>query len=161
MSDIIDKYLQYIKLELNLSEHTQLAYGKDLRQWEQYLTGGKQLLDVASVTSSDIRSWLLHLSNGGDSARTLRRKVQAVRSFYKWLRRNGTVSVNPAASVELARIPKRLPQLVREESVNSLLDGEIDEADFEQVRNRLIVMMLYETGMRRAELVDLQDKNVQ
>lgn len=160
MSDIIDKYLQYIKLELNLSEHTQLAYGKDLRQWEQYLTGGKQQLDVASVTSSDIRSWLLHLSNGGDSARTLRRKVQAVRSFYKWLMRNGTVSVNPAASVELARIPKRLPQLVREESVNSLLDGEIDEADFEQVRNRLIVMMLYETGMRRAELVDLQDKNV-
>ena len=160
MSDIIDKYLQYIKLELNLSEHTQVAYGNDLRQWEQFLTGGGEQLDVASVTASDIRAWLLQLSGSGDSARTLRRKVQAVRSFYKWLMRNGTVVVNPAASVELARIPKRLPQLVREDSVDSLLDSKIDDADFEQVRNRLIVMMLYETGMRRAELIGLLDKNV-
>ena len=160
MSDIIDKYLQYIKLELNLSEHTQVAYGNDLRQWEQFLTGGGEQLDVASVTASDIRAWLLQLSGSGDSARTLRRKVQAVRSFYKWLMRNGTVVVNPAASVELARIPKRLPQLVREDSVDSLLDSKIDDADFEQVRNRLIVMMLYETGMRRGELIGLLDKNV-
>ena len=160
MSDIIDKYLQYIKLELNLSEHTQVAYGNDLRQWKQFLTGGGEQLDVASVTASDIRAWLLQLSGSGDSARTLRRKVQAVRSFYKWLMRNGTVVVNPAASVELARIPKRLPQLVREDSVDSLLDSKIDDADFEQVRNRLIVMMLYETGMRRAELISLLDKNV-
>ena len=160
MSNIIDKYLQYIKLELNLSPHTVTAYGNDLRQWEQYLTAGKQELDVASVTASDIRAWLLHLSGDGDSARTLRRKVQAVRSFYKWLMRNGTVSVSPAASVELARIPKRLPQMVREDSVDTLLDSEIDENDFEQVRNRLIVMMLYETGMRRAELLGLLDKNV-
>jgi integrase/recombinase XerC len=160
MSDIIDKYLQYIKLELNLSSHTQVAYGNDLRQWEQFLTGGSEPLDVASVTSSDIRAWLLQLSDSGDSARTLRRKVQAVRSFYKWLMRNGTASVNPASSVELARIPKRLPQLVREDSVNTLLDSEVDETDFEQVRNRLIVMMLYETGMRRAELIGLLDKNV-
>lgn len=160
MSDIIDKYLQYIKLELNLSEHTQVAYGNDLRQWEQFLTGGGEQLDVASVTASDIRAWLLQLSGSGDSARTLRRKVQAVRSFYKWLMRNGTVVVNPASSVELARIPKRLPQLVREDSVDSLLDSKIDDSDFEQVRNRLIVMMLYETGMRRAELIGLLDKNV-
>ena len=160
MSDIIDKYLQYIKLELNLSEHTQVAYGNDLRQWEQFLTGGGEQLDVASVTASDIRAWLLQLSGSGDSARTLRRKVQAVRSFYKWLMRNGTVVVNPAASVELARVPKRLPQLVREDSVDSLLDSKIDDADFEQVRNRLIVMMLYETGMRRGELIGLLDKNV-
>lgn len=160
MSDIIDKYLQYIKLELNLSEHTQVAYGNDLRQWEQFLTGGGEQLDVASVTASDIRAWLLQLSGSGDSARTLRRKVQAVRSFYKWLMRNGTVVVNPAASVELARIPKRLPQLVREDSVDSHLDSKIDDSDFEQVRNRLIVMMLYETGMRRGELIGLLDKNV-
>ena len=160
MSDIIDKYLQYIKLELNLSEHTQVAYGNDLRQWEQFLTGGGEQLDVASVTASDIRAWLLQLSGSGGSARTLRRKVQAVRSFYKWLMRNGTVVVNPAASVELARVPKRLPQLVREDSVDSLLDSKIDDADFEQVRNRLIVMMLYETGMRRGELIGLLDKNV-
>ncbi len=160
MSNVIDTYLQYIKLELNLSAHTVIAYGNDLRQWESYLTAGKQELDVTSVTTSDIRAWLLHLSNAGDGARTIRRKVQAVRSFYKWLMRKDMVKANPASSVELARIPKRLPQLVREESLNTLLDSEIDADDFEQVRNRLIVMMLYETGMRRAELIGLLDKNV-
>ena len=160
MNVIIDNFLQYIGLELNLSPHTVTAYRNDLGQWEQYLTGGKENLDVASVTTSDIRAWLLHLSNEGQGATTLRRKVQAVRSLYKWLIRNGVVSFSPAEQVELARLPKRLPQLVRENTMNTLLDEEINEKDFEQVRNRLIVMMLYETGMRRAELIDLLDHNV-
>ncbi|MDY6293693.1 MAG: tyrosine-type recombinase/integrase [Bacteroidales bacterium] len=160
MGKEIDNYLQFIRLEKNLSPHTVVAYRCDLEQWEQFLTGGKEALDVKSVTTGDIRAWMLHLNKQGDSARTMRRKVQAVRSFYKWLMKQGMVSDSPAAAVELARIPKRLPQLVRSSSMDELLDQEIDETDFVQVRNRLIVMMLYETGMRRAELLDLLDRNV-
>ena len=160
MGKEIDNYLQFIRLEKNLSPHTVVAYRCDLEQWEQFLTGGKEALDVKSVTTGDIRAWMLHLNKQGDSARTMRRKVQAVRSFYKWLMKQGMASDSPAAAVELARIPKRLPQLVRTSSMDDLLDQEIDETDFVQVRNRLIVMMLYETGMRRAELLDLLDRNV-
>lgn len=160
MGKEIDNFLQYIRLEKNLSPHTVVAYGCDLEQWEQFLTSGKEELDVKSVSVGDIRVWMLHLSKQGDSARTMRRKVQAVRSFYKWLMRQGIVSDSPAASVELARIPKRLPQLVRTQSMDELLDQELEEDDFTQVRNRLIVMMLYETGMRRAELLSLLDRNV-
>lgn len=160
MGKEIDNYLQFIRLEKNLSPHTVVAYRCDLEQWEQFLTGGKEALDVKSVTTGDIRAWMLHLNKQGDSARTMRRKVQAVRSFYKWLMKQGMASDSPAAAVELARIPKRLPQLVRTSSMNELLNQEIDETDFVQVRNRLIVMMLYETGMRRAELLDLLDRNV-
>lgn len=160
MGKEIDNYLQFIRLEKNLSPNTVVAYRCDLEQWEQFLTGGKEALDVQSVTTGDIRAWMLHLNKQGDSARTMRRKVQAVRSFYKWLMKQGMASDSPAAAVELARIPKRLPQLVRTSSMNELLDQEIDETDFVQVRNRLIVMMLYETGMRRAELLDLLDRNV-
>lgn len=160
MGKEIDNYLQFIRLEKNLSPHTVVAYRCDLEQWEQFLTSGKEALDVKSVTTGDIRAWMLHLNKQGDSARTMRRKVQAVRSFYKWLMKQGMASDSPAAAVELARIPKRLPQLVRTSSMNELLDQEIDETDFVQVRNRLIVMMLYETGMRRAELLDLLDRNV-
>ena len=160
MGKEIDNYLQFIRLEKNLSPNTVVAYRCDLEQWEQFLTGGKEALDVKSVTTGDIRAWMLHLNKQGDSARTMRRKVQAVRSFYKWLMKQGMVSDSPAAAVELARIPKRLPQLVRSSSMDDLLDQEIDETDFVQVRNRLIVMMLYETGMRRAELLDLLDRNV-
>lgn len=160
MSDIIDKYLQYIKLELNLSRHTQVAYSNDLRQWQAFLTEGGTELDVASVTTSDIRAWMLHLSNEGDGARTLRRKLQAVRALYKWLMIDGQVTQNPAAEVEMAHIPKRLPQMVRESSVDAAIDEAIDETSFDEVRNRLIVMMLYETGMRRDELIGLLDHNV-
>ncbi len=160
MGKEIDNYLQFIRLEKNLSPHTVVAYRCDLEQWEQFLTGGKEALDVKSVTTGDIRAWMLHLNKQGDSARTMRRKVQAVRSFYKWLMKQGMASDSPAAAVELARIPKRLPQLVRSSSMDELLDQEIDETDFVQVRNRLIVMMLYETGIRRAELLDLLDRNV-
>ena len=160
MGKEIDNYLQFIRLEKNLSPNTVVAYRCDLEQWEQFLTGGKEALDVKSVTRGDIRAWMLHLNKQGDSARTMRRKVQAVRSFYKWLMKQGMASDSPAAAVELARIPKRLPQLVRSSSMDELLDQEIDETDFVQVRNRLIVMMLYETGMRRAELLDLLDRNV-
>ena len=160
MGKEIDNYLQFIRLEKNLSPHTVVAYRFDLEQWEQFLTGGKEALDVKSVTTGDIRAWMLHLNKQGDSARTMRRKVQAVRSFYKWLMKQGMASDSPAAAVELARIPKRLPQLVRSSSMDELLDQEIDETDFVQVRNRLIVMMLYETGIRRAELLDLLDRNV-
>lgn len=160
MGKEIDNYLQFIRLEKNLSPNTVVAYRCDLEQWEQFLTGGKEALDVKSVTTGDIRAWMLHLNKQGDSARTMRRKVQAVRSFYKWLMKQGMASDSPVAAVELARIPKRLPQLVRTSSMDELLDQEIDETDFVQVRNRLIVMMLYETGMRRAELLDLLDRNV-
>jgi len=160
MSDLIDNFLLYIKLELNLSPHTQVAYGNDLRQWRQFLTAGSEELDVKSVTTSDIRAWLVSLSDNQDTSRTLRRKLQALRSFYKWLMRTGVVDNNPASEVELAHLPKRLPQMVRESSVDTVLDGEIDENDFEEVRNRLIVMMLYETGMRRDELIGLLDYNV-
>ena len=160
MSDKIDKYLLHIKLELNLSRHTQVAYGNDLRQWKAFLTQGGTELDVKSVTTSDIRAWMLHLNNEGDGARTLRRKLQAVRAFYKWLMTKGEVTQNPAAEVEMAHIPKRLPQMVRESSVDTIIDSDIDETDFDEVRNRLIVMMLYETGMRRDELIGLLDHNV-
>lgn len=160
MGKEIDNYLQFIRLEKNLSPNTVVAYRCDLEQWEQFLTSDKEALDVKSVTTGDIRAWMLHLNKQGDSARTMRRKVQAVRSFYKWLMKQGMASDSPAATVELARIPKRLPQLVRTSSMDELLDQEIDETDFVQVRNRLIVMMLYETGMRRAELLDLLDRNV-
>lgn len=161
MNDVIDNFLQYIDVELNLSSHTVVAYGNDLRQWKQFLTSdGKRQLQVETVTASDIRAWLMHLNSQGVGARSMRRKVQAVRSFYKWLMRRGVVSDSPAAQVDLARVPKRLPELVREENVDSLLDEEIDETQFEAVRNHLIVMMLYETGMRRAELIGLLDHNV-
>lgn len=159
--DVLERFLQHLRLELNQSQLTAEAYGRDLRQFCDFLTnGGKRELQLTSVTSNDVRAWLLQLSRSGDCARTLRRKVQALRALYKWLMWRGEAHSNPAADVELAKLPKLLPHVIREQNINELLDSPIDMANCDAVRDRLIVMMLYETGMRRAELVGLLDANV-
>ena len=160
MNVTIDRFLQYLRLERNLSERTVETYRRDLRQWEDCVTGGKRPLDVATVTTGDIRMWLMERSTIGDKPATLRHKVQALRALFRYLLRHGEVKSNPAAQVELAKLPKPLPTMVREKTVNAILDADIDLGDFSQVRDRLIVMLLYETGIRLSELIGLQDAAV-
>ena len=157
MNATIERFLQYLRLERNLSVRTVETYRRDLRQWEDYVTGGKHPLDVATVTTGDIRAWLMERSVCGDRPATLRHKVQALRALFRYLLRHGEVTSNPAAQVELAKLPKPLPTMVREKTVNAVLDAEIDLDDFSQVRDRLIIMLFYETGIRLSELIGLQD----
>lgn len=160
MNEIVERFLQYLRLERNLSWRTVDTYQRDLRQWEEYMTHVGRPLDVTSVTASDIRAWLMERAAIGDCAATLRRRVQALRALYRYLIRKSLVTANPAAQVELAKLPKPLPKMVREKTVDALLDDEIDLEDFAQVRDRLIVMLFYETGIRLSELIGLQDAAV-
>ena len=113
---MIDRFLTYLRHELNSSPHTVEAYGRDLRQWREYATSSDRYeFRPSEVTPSDLRQWVLGLSRGGDSNRTVRRKVQAIRAFYKWMLRCGMVSSNPAAEVALPKLDKPLPVYVRPE----------------------------------------------
>ena len=158
---MIEGFLKYLRYELNYSVHTVLSYGNDLRQFADFLArGDSEQLRLDDVSTNDIREWMMSLSNAGDCQRTIRRKVQSVRALYKYMQRRGLIDSNPAAMVELAKLPKRLPSYVRSENINALLDQDIDLADFTAVRNKLMLMMFYETGIRRAELIGLSDVNV-
>jgi integrase/recombinase XerC len=157
----IEKFLQYIQYEVNLSPLTVKAYKRDLEQFEDFVTAhGKRRWDVASTGTADVRAWVVELSKRGVSPRSVRRKVQALRAYFRWLQREGAIAENPAADVELSKVPKQLPAMVREKNLDTLLDAPLDEADFAAVRDRLVVMMLYETGIRRAELIGLRDADV-
>lgn len=157
----IDRFLSYMINERNFSPLTVKSYASDLRQWQEYASRrGGSPIDFTKITTGDIRSWLLARATAGDGARTLRRKAQALRAFFRFLMKQGDVADNPTTMLELAKVPKRLPQYVRQANLNSLLDAEVDENDFDAVRNRLIIMILYETGIRRAELIGLRDINV-
>ena len=160
MNAIVERFLQYLRLERNLSWRTVDTYRRDLTQWEEYMTEGGRELDPATVTAGDIRAWIMTRSTYGDCPATLRRRLQALRALYRYLMRKELVTANPAAQVELAKLPKPLPKLVREKTVNAVLDAEIDQDDFTQVRDRLIVMLFYETGIRLSELIGLQDSAV-
>ena len=157
----IERFVQYERYELNRSPHTVAAYRGDLEQFRSFLSrGGADAVEWGTVSVTDVRAWLVNRADAGDCARTLRRRVQSVRAFYQWLMREGAVADNPAAEVELARLPRRLPQYVREQNLNTLLDTPVDASCFEAVRDHLVVALLYETGIRRAELIGLLDAAV-
>ena len=160
MNATVERFLEYLRHERNLSWRTVDLYRRDLDQWVSYATAGGHPLDLATVTAGDLRAWLIERSSHGDCPSTLRHKVQALRALYRYLLRRGEVTANPAAQVELAKMPKPLPKFVREKTVDAVLDADIDMQDFTQVRDRLIVMLLYETGIRLSELIGLQDSAV-
>lgn len=157
---LVEDFLRYIRYELNLSACTVSAYEQDLKQLQQFLSPDENEFDPLSVTSGDLRAWIVDLDAHGIKARSIRRKEQAARAFFRFLLKRGFVKVNPAAELELAKFKKPLPSYVRIDNMNALLDGDIDETDFKLVRDRLIIMMLYETGIRRAELIGLKDADV-
>lgn len=157
---MIERFLAHQRLELNRSPLTVSSYGSDLRQFSSFIAGGNRQVDYGSVTTGDIRTWLAHVAAQGGSVATLRRKVQSLRTFYRYMMRRGLVAANPAADVQLARKSKRLPHLLQRKQLDRLLAAPVDETDFEQVRDHLMVVMLYATGLRRAELIGLQDAAV-
>lgn len=158
---MLDSFLTYIRCELNLSTHTVSAYKRDLQQWIDFATGGKpQSLHPFDVQPGDLRLWVAALAKSGDSPRTIRRKIQALRSFFRYLMVRHGAHSNPAAELELAKADKPLPVFVRQDETNDILNEEFDRNDFTQTRNRLIVLMLYTTGMRASELMGLLDAAV-
>lgn len=153
-----EKYIRYLRYELNYSVHTVLSYSKDLSQFAQFL--GVESLEPKRVAVGDVRAWIFSLSKAGMAVRTVRRKVQSLRAYFRYLQKEGVVDANPVDDIPMAKVPHPLPMFVREKSMDEVLDEDYDHGDFVAVRNRLIVEMLYETGIRRAELITLEDVNV-
>lgn len=158
----IDAFLTYIRCELNCSAHTVATYKNALNRFVDFITGGKpDQFDPASVTGGDARAWALSLASQGLGGRTVRKMLTALSSFYTYLSRVGLAKSNPAAEVPLARYAKELPVYIRQKEMEEVLDRQPSESDrFEKTRDHLIVLTLYSTGMRRAELIGLRDADV-
>lgn len=158
---MIDSFLKYITNEVQLSGLTVEAYRTDLLQWRDFATsGGKYSLDPASITLSDLRLWVADRGRHGDSPLTVRRKIQSLRAFFRYQMKRHGLKYNPASDLAVPKSPRRLPVYVRPEEIAGIIDSPVDETDFEQVRNRLIIDMFYSTGMRCSELMTLTDGNV-
>lgn len=158
---MIEGFLTYLECELNSSKNTVAAYRRDLDQWRDFMTrGGSQPFEPQSYRQQALRQWIMAVAKNGAAQSTLRRKVQTLRAFYHYLMRIGVTDRNPASDITLPKLAKPLPVYVRSEETNAVIDARIDDTDFEQVRNRLIVDMLYSTGMRCSELTGLLDSAV-
>ena len=158
---LIDDFNTYIRCEQNVSAHTVVSYSTDLKQWAYYATDGHpENLNAMDVTTSDLRQWVVHLSRKGISARSIKRKVAALNSFFRYLMKQHGLKHNPAADLVVARPKKTLPSVIPAAQTRAVLDRMPDPEDFRQTRNHLIVEMLYETGMRASEIATLKDSYV-
>jgi integrase/recombinase XerC len=156
----INSFLQYIQYEKRFSPHTILAYKNDLEQFGAYQKDLYETEDPAAITYSMIRSWIVDLMEKKISPRSINRKLTSLKTFYKFLLRQGLVQTNPMLKVQSPKTSKRLPVFVDEANME-LLFKDVDFGDgFPAIRDRLILEIFYATGMRLSELTGLDDSRV-
>ena len=157
---MIDQFLDYLRYERNASPQTVQTYEESLRAFDSYLTFRDNGLSIDSVDTDLIRDWMESLMDKGNSASTINKKLSALRSFYRFALKRGLVKKDPAHAVTGPKKSKPLPQFLREGEMDRLLDGLEWDSSFNNVRARTILILFYETGLRRSELVGLDDKDV-
>ncbi len=157
---MMELFFAYLKHERRFSPHTIKSYEVDLGQFSAYLRTTYELENPAEATHHLIRSWLISLVQKNLDPRSVARKVACLRTYYRFLLREGTLQLNPMQKVVAPKIAKKVPEFIPEDALARLLDGTAFEDTFEGWRDRAILELLYGAGMRRAELVGLRHQDL-
>jgi len=155
----IGEFLAYLQQEKRYSPLTIKAYHTDLRQFADYLAGC-ECTRFAQVQGGDVRAWLVSLIGAGLSAVTLNRKIASLKSFYRFLKKRKGLTRSPMTGVIAMRTSQRLPEFVERRGMELLLEELSFADDFPGCRDRCVLELLYSTGIRRAELIALKDKDI-
>ena len=154
------KFIDYIQYEKRYSPHTVSAYRNDLDQFYSFLTVQYNLTDIHEVTHPMIRSWLVMLMQQKISPRSVNRKLTTLKSFYKFLLKEGIVSINPMRKIISPKTSKKLPSFVEKEKMEMLFEKINFGEGFPALRDRLVLEILYATGMRLSELINLKETDI-
>ncbi len=149
-------FLNYLKYEKRYSEHTLIAYTNDLDQFIHFGIGLDGDFCVEEANHHLIRQWIISMMDDGICARSVNRKISTLKSFYKFLMREGIMGNNPMEKVALPKIGKKLPVFVQEKEMDRLFDGRFFTDDFEGKRDKAVVSLFYGTGIRLSELVGIR-----
>ena len=151
----IDSFIGFLRVERNYSQHTQRAYAKDICAFRDFLAGIDGSLSFFNADHDLVRAWVASLMDAGLASSSVCRKLSSLRTFYDYLLREGYVSWNPASAVQGPKRRKYLPVFVKESDMDLLLDEQVGGDGYEACRDRMILMLFYETGIRLSELVGL------
>ncbi len=154
-------YLQYIRFEKRFATHTIESYQSDLLQFNDFLNKEFGPLPLKSISHFHIRGWLAAMKSDDNLARTLNRKLSSLSSYYRYLQKQGITDTNPVKKLHAQRLPERLPVYAKESETQVLLEELQFDEGFKGFTDRLICELLYATGMRRAELVQLKEKDIE
>jgi len=153
--DYVADFIGYLRYEKRYSHHTVQAYESDLEQFFLFLSQTYPEADLRTLSHLPIRSWLAELREEGMQARSINRKISSLKSFFRFWQRKGLLESSPMGKIISPKNAKRLPVFVNETNMETLLESIDFPADFKGKTDRLILELLYQTGMRRAELIGL------
>ena len=155
---MLERFIRYIETERRYSVHTVSSYRRDVEQFSTYLINIYNVDDVLRATTEMVRSYVVSLKEGGMESRSINRKLSSLRSFYRFCLREKEISENPMRGVKSLKQPTELAKFVPEKDIEKIQFPECD--DFAVRRDELMFEMLYQTGMRQAELRGLRDDDV-
>ena len=150
----MQKFIQYLESEKRSSPHTIVAYRSDLEEFERFISVAYELSNLAEVSQPMVRSWLASLLDQSRSVSTIHRKMASLQAYYRFLVKQGMIAVNPVKGISKPKKPSKLPEYLEMGQAEKMY-GEMDSS-WEEFRNSAILKLLYETGMRRSELLGLQ-----
>lgn len=156
----IHQFLQYLQFEKRYSQHTITAYQTDLTQFSDYLVHQYDGVPMNRVTPAFIRSWLASLRNDKVSVKSINRKISSLKSYYRSQMKSGQLVQSPMATIVSPKIQKRLPSFVSEKEMDRLTENVQFDNTWNGVLARLIISILYGTGIRLSELIQLKQNNV-
>lgn len=156
----LTKFLEYLKIEKRFSDHTVIAYELDLKQFIIYFNCHSNL-SLNEITSFLIRGWIVELIDSSITARSVNRKLSSLRAYFNWLKKEGLIVKNPTLSVKGPKSEKRLPSFARESEIIKEKMDEVFSDSFEGIRAKLIIEILYQTGIRLSELINLKKSDIQ
>jgi len=154
-------FRQYLRFEKRYSQHTQIAYQNDIEQFKKFVIEQFNLQDPGKITHFHIRSWLATLKDDAQTARTVNRKLSSLNSFFKYLLKKQLVGRNPVSLLHAQRLPERLPAYLKEKETELLLEELQYDEGFKGFTDRMICELLYQTGMRRNELLQLKETDIE
>jgi integrase/recombinase XerC len=157
----LTEFLHYLKFEKRYSPHTSIAYQHDIEQFRDFLSKEYDITALQSISHFHIRGWLAALKSEKQSARTLNRKTSSLNAYYRFLRKAGVAAKNPVKQLHAQRLSERLPVYLKEKETEFLLHEIEFEAGFKGATDRLICELLYDTGMRRNELLQLKENDIE
>jgi integrase/recombinase XerC len=156
---MLEHFIQYLSFEKRYSPHTIGAYEHDVQQFIEF-ADFKGLRDLQEVNTFLVRGWIVQLIDEGMSNRSVNRKLASLRTYFKWLRKEGQITTNPLAKIQGPKNEKRLPVFVKESELDSTKTSSLFSTDFNGVRDELIFELFYQTGIRLSELIGLKDSDV-
>ena len=157
---MISAFITYLTLEKNYSKHTITAYQNDLNSFSLFCKNTFDQDEIRNVHYTQIRSWIVDLVSQGVSNNTINRKISTLKSFYKFLQKTKQIDLNPLIKHKALKVEKRIQNPFSESEITKVISLLEEKDDFVSVRNRLIVELLYSTGMRRGELISIQLSDV-